>query len=343
MSADLAKDRFVTHAVTNYLNAGFQGRFAELNVLSQLSDERFSQDDLAKVQKVLSQITLWSEQLYKDECLLSASWTAPETFDAQHAIELLGSLKIQLSDLAMQAQQVLELTTFPSLEQLTLLIGAYTRHTYSRDHYIRGFIEYGTVFRIPDMAQRYEQVLELTKEELRRSSAFVGVCQNARRAAEGEGKDVSLLSKLEPGYFQVLHRSCLNLPGTFRTQVHDINQLTSPYSGGFNFSQAEFGPAESAEWQNYGFGPVQAGYWRAYSISPQEAKSWLDARVSEPAGAIEWKAFGFNSESAKPWSEAEFAPDYAAIWHKASYTPEKAKELIGKGVMEPPAKGDATS
>lgn len=329
MNIDLAKDRLVTHSITNYLNASYQGKFASLNVLSQTKHESFQDDEIAQVQQTMAKIGAWNAQLYQDECLFSAAWSSPETFDAKHALDLLEKLKPEISGLSTELVRILNLSELPSDGDIKFLLAALTRQAYSKDAYIRGFIEYGSRFGLPQMVTKYEELLPGSSSQLQRVHELL----NAFRQSD------CLVEKMEPSFFAFLHDAALNSPAVFRTHLHDINLLLSPFKGGgITFPQAEFSRAESDLWQNAGFGPVPAGYWRAYGINPEEARAWTDAKLGEAAAAAEWRNCGFDPQSAAGWAEIGFVPGYAAGWLKAGYSPQQAKEYAERGVFDPPLK-----
>jgi len=329
MNIDLAKDRLVSHSITNYLSASYQGKFAALNILSQTEHPAFNPDQISQVQQVLAKISVWTEQLYKDECLFSASWTNAETFDAKHALDLLEGLKPELVELSRELTRILGLQELPSDSEIKFLLSNIARQAYSRDSYIRGFIEYGTRFGLPQMVAKYEELLPNSTTQLQRAHELISSFRNV--GCDGK--------RATPSFFALLHEAALNLPAVFQTHLHDLNLLLSPYKGGgITFAQAGFSRDESDAWQNAGFSPVPAGYWRAYGITPEEARAWTDAKMGEPAVAADWRNFGFDPQSASLWAESGFAPGYAMLWLKASYTPEQAKEMIDRGILNPPAR-----
>ena len=326
MNIDLAKDRLITHSILNYLAASYQGWFAGLNLLSQLEHQAFSEADMTVVQQALSSINTWTAQLYQDECLFSASWQTAETFEAKHALDLLEKVKPVLLRDAAEVVRIMALQEFPLDPDVRLLLASLARHAYSRDAYVRGFIEYGERFGLAPMAEKYSELLPQTQEILGRLSELLRLYRSASLKA----------ADLERSFFLLLHESCLNLAAVFRTHVHDINQLLSPFKGGFSFGAAEFSRAEAELWQDAGFGPAPAGYWRAYEIDPEEAKAWCAAKMTEVTLVIEWRRAGFTPETAPPWFAAGFPPGYAVVWSQAGFSPEKAQAQIQAGVLEPP-------
>jgi hypothetical protein len=326
MNSDLAKDRLVTHALTNYLAAAYHGKFAALNILAQLDHPAFTEAELMATQQTLGKVFNWNSQLFKDECLFSASWTTPETFEAQNAVSLLEQLKPELYKISAESGRILALDTLPQKDELAILIAFHARHAYSRDAYVRGFMEYGEKFSRPEMVKRYEPFIPESEFELRRNNELILLLKNAKG-------DISLLPK---EYFALLFQTAVPLPSYFRSHVHDINQLLCPYKGGLSWTTAEFSKAEAEMWNTAGLGPSAAGYFRAFGMGPDEAGKWREGGVSDAMTAIEWKKGGFTPETAKPWLDEGIPPPLAFMWSQNQFSPTEAKEFISKGTFQPP-------
>ena len=326
MNIDVAKDRLITHSMLNYLAASYQGWFSSLNLLAQLEHPDFDDAEVTRIQQALNSINQWMAQLYQDECLFSASWTTAETFEAKHALDLMEKLKPDLTRVAADTVRLVELQQLPTDPEARYLLAMLGRHAYSRDAYIRGFIEYGERFGMAAMSEKYGELLPQSDELINRVNQLLRQYRSSNLH----------VAEADQGFFILLHDSCRNLGPVFRTHLHDINQLLSPFKGGFSFQAGEFSKAEADHWQNSGFGPAQAGYWRAYGVEPAEARAWCDAKIQEVAAAMDWRQCGFNAEVAAPWAEQGFPPGYALMWMKAGFTAEKAREQIAAGVLEPP-------
>jgi hypothetical protein len=328
MNNDLAKDRLITHGVTNYLAAAYQGQFSALNVLAQFEHPTFEEKGLVLVQRNLSKVHQWTAQLFEDECLLSATWTAPETFEAQDAISMLDNLKAPLYEAASSASRILALNAVPEFAELVLLLALHARHVYSRDTYIRGFIDYGNKFSLPEMIRRYEVFIPELSAEVQRNQQLIA----ALRRCQGDR------SSLPQEFFPLLFQSSVALPAFFRSHIHDINQLLSQYRGGLSWATAEFSQAEAELWGRAGIGVAAAGYFRAFGMGPEEAGKWREAGVFEAGGAVDWKRAGFGPEGAAEWINERIPPPLAFLWNRAGYTPEETRTFLEKGVSQPPPK-----
>lgn len=326
MNNDLAKDRLITHAVTNYLAAAYQGVFSQFNILSQLEHSDFSEKLLITAQKNLSKVHTWTAQLFQDECLLSASWTSAETFEAQDALAMLDQLKANLYECATAATRILSLTSVPEVSDIGELLALHARHAYSRDTYIRGFMEYGSRFSLTEMYKRYEAFLPELSYDLQRNQQLLAIFKKSNG-------DRSILPN---EFFPLLFQASVALPAFFRSHVHDINQLLSQFKGGLTWTNAEFTKAEADLWTSAGLGPAAAGYFRAFSMGPEEAGAWREAGISDATAAIDWKRGAFTPQSAAPWIAEKIPPPLAFMWSQAQYSPEEAKVFLEKGVMQPP-------
>lgn len=328
MNIDLAKDRLVTHSITNYLHASFEGKFAALNILSQLKSQEFKEDELLKVQQLLNKTHAWNEQLFHDECLFSASWTTPETFEAQNALDLLKAQKQELHPISAELARMLSLPSLPSNDEIKRLIAYFARYAFSRDNYVRGFIDYGKAFDLLDMVQRYEQFAAVTEFEVHRAQELSQMFRVAEMTIE----------KTPTEFTGLLFAACSPLPGVFRAHIHDINQLNAQFLGGLTFQNAEFSKSEAEEWQLAGFNPLNAGYWRAYGFTPDSAVPWNQVRVSDATVALEWIGLGFDAQSAEGWLLEGFPPPVAALWQRRGYQVDEALKMLQQGISDPPHK-----
>lgn len=318
------KDNFATHSITNYLSASYQGKFAYLNVLAQLSSPYFDAEKLQKTKKALEQAEKWTRELGQGMCLFSAAWTSPQTFEAELALDLLSALKPGLTNLVDQIKQILNLSDIAMQEnsdQTTLLVAAYIRFAYSREVYIKGLIEYGKFFKIPEMVQQFSENLVQATDDIRLGHAFLNSLKQPNVPTEP--------------FYAKLREESSGLPAVFRTHLHDINQLLATYRGGLTYANADFESAQGSLWEACGFTALIAGYWRAYDFSAEESSKWCALNILGPALAEEWKWAGFDPQSAHPWVQLGFTPVLAKAWNAGGFSPPEAKENMEKGVSHP--------
>lgn len=334
---DLAKDRFVTHGITSYSLSSYQGKFAYLNILSQFGHPKFVVDDVLKIQQNLSKISKWHDQLYQDECLFSASWSKAETFEAEAAIDLVAVLKPELYQLAAEISRILGLKEIPTYDELVFLTACYAWQAFSRDAYVRSFIEYANKFALIDMEEKYRQLIPLCEADTEKSQHII--FEMRKLDPDAPVKDDQRIAP-EANLLQLLFEASIPLPSTYRSHIHDINQILSQFKGGLSFATAEFTQAEADLWMDANIGPVLAGYWRAYGISIDEAREWTNIGVAEAPLAIEWRKGAFTPATCKEWIELKFMPYDAFVWKRAGYKPEEARKLLSEGVTNPPYKGE---
>jgi hypothetical protein len=323
MMSDLAKDRLATHAVTNYLVAGYQGRFTFLNVLAQLQYPNVTEEALTFVRQALDRIAFWIDELWHDRFLFAAQWTAPQTFDSRQALELLDQLK---PDLYSTANEIVRIIALPNphekFENTAFLCAAFGRFAYARENYIKGFIDFSNKFGEQQEASRYAALLPPAQEDVRLTHTLLSMIRDPNASAN-------------ENFTRGLTERCVPLIAVFRTHVHDINQLLGQFRGGMSFDKADFTVQEATAWNEIGLGPVPAGYWRANAFSPADAGGWIKYGFSIPSTASSWRVFGFTPDTARPWAQLNFAPPLARLWVQVGYSPEEAKQQNDLGITDP--------
>jgi hypothetical protein len=322
MINDSDKDLVASHGVINYLNAGYQGAFAGLNMLSRLGSSAFREGDLAQVRQALEKITAWVNDLWKGNCLFCESWTKPETFAAQKALNVLQNLRPIIGETRDTIVAILQNPDWPSnFESVKFLVAAFGQYAYSRDNYIRGFVEFAKVFNQPSMAASYGQLLAAASEEVKAAHEFLN--------------GLKVGSQPSQQFYDSLYFQSIRLPGVFATHMHDIAQLVAKYTEPMTFNLMGIDDISAGKWQQLGLGPEGSGYWQAHNMIPEEAATWLMAGIKEAAIASEWRLFGFDSQNAAPWYHRDFPAYIAAAWASEGFDPDKALELIEKGYKNP--------
>ncbi|MBX7139329.1 MAG: hypothetical protein K1X83_15255 [Oligoflexia bacterium] len=313
---DRDQDINITHAVTNYLNAGLQGRFTFLNVLSRLGNPAYNAADLEETKKRLARAIGWNKDLAKGVCVLSAAWTTPETFEAKEVLGFLADLGNEIGSLAAAtAQAISKQSQEVTNQEPSFLIAAFSRYAYSKEHYLRGFLELSKLLGNGDMANHYQALLEGAAGEVKLAHEFLSAYQKDKGASS-------------PDFGSALTYHCLKLPGTFMSQRHDVIQLVSRYSGGLTFERIGISPEQAKLWENLQASPAVAGYWEAHGIGPDEAAAWAGSGIGEADLASDWRLHGFTPQTAIPWVQEGFPAVAALGWASSGYTPQKALESI---------------
>ncbi|MBX7143646.1 MAG: hypothetical protein K1X79_04275 [Oligoflexia bacterium] len=322
MDQRLQKDIEFTHSMLNFINAAFQGRFTFYNILDQLCFQSLPIEEIERSQRVLDKVTRWKSQLFGGALLFSSAANSPESFEAQNALELLENLRPDLTALSQQCAAILGDNQTPSKpENVKLLIAAYGRFAYSREHYIKGFLELGSLMKLIDILERFNPLALPAQQDVARANELVTAYKPP--------------SQVNPQFFGYLQSLCLHLPSIFLSAIHDINLLISPYKGGISYAGLGIPAQEGKQWQDYGFSPSQAGYWRAYYMGPEEAASWMKCGFQSAQSAADWRALGIPSQVAPYWLARGFNPFQAVPWFQAGIDPDQALEHIRNGINHP--------
>lgn len=322
MDQRLQKDIEFTHSMLNFINAAFQGRFTFYNILDQLAFRSLPVEEIERSQRVLDKVSRWKGQLFNGTLLFSSSATSPESFEAQNALELLENLRPDLTTLSQQCAAILADNQTPSKpENIKLLIAAYGRFAYSREHYIKGFLELGSLMKLIDILERFNPLVAPAQQDVARANELA----TAYRPP----------SQVAPQFFGYLQSLSLHLPSIFLSAINDINQLISPYKGGLSYASLGIPAQEGKQWQDFGLSPAQAGYWRAFYMGPEEAMNWLKSGFQSAQSAADWRALGFSAQIAPYWLAKGFAPFQALPWFQAGIDPDQAIEYIKNGINHP--------
>lgn len=317
-------DKYVTHSILNYLNAAYQGSFVALNILHEFKYPDLRADTHARNAQVLEKISGWLNALWQGQVIFRANWTRAENFDAVEALDLLISAKTDLERLASDLSKVLKKPKKQS-EDIVFLVAAFAHFAYARENYVKGFIQYGEVFKLDHVSTGFGGRLPPAAEDVELSHTFY--------------ETLSTKKNLKPKQRKQLEDICESLPQAFRAQMHDIDQLVHPFKGGFSFGSAGFNSAEIDSWRKYNCGPVIAGYWRAYDMGADEAHSWFAVGISEAPLAFEWLNKGFDPLSAKAWFNAGFSPFSAGEFKSHGLSLEEAIESRKNLSRTKPVKG----
>ncbi|RMG41637.1 MAG: hypothetical protein D6719_08085 [Candidatus Dadabacteria bacterium] len=322
MALDLGPDLGASHSILNLLNAGYQGEFASLNILTQLGSPHVKAEEVEQTKERIAKITKWLADLKKGACIFSVNWTKPETFAAQEALNYLLDLRPRLLRVSYTLAAILLDENFSErTDSIHFIIASFGRFAYSRDNYIRGFIDFGETFQYPEIVEQYRPGLKQAEEDIR----IVHQVLNKYRSNPNQDK----------AFYEALFQMGVKLPGTFNTHAHDVLLLSAPYTGGLSYEKAGIPEEEAQIWQQMQIGPDIAGYWKSFDIHPNEAAEWGQAGCFDYLLVIEWKLRGFDAASAAGWIQAGFDPATARLWTKAGHTPQSAAENIEAGVLHP--------
>ena len=315
MPDQIPSETYYTHSVLGYLNASLQGRFAALNILSQLNFEGLNTQDIKDTQAIVKEVNEWLEGFWRGTNLFTTDPYGTKGEAGDKALQYLEMLRPELHAVAMRVLEILEEMQIKSRpEEVKYLIAALGRYTYSRDNYIRGYIRYGETYELPHIVENYNSHLEEASLDVERTHTFL--------------KYYKENPEPEHEFFAHLTDECVRLPTNFLTHIHDINQLIAPMQGGMNFEFIGVEKDEAAVWEKLKITPGVAGYWRAYGIDAEEAETWIKVGLEDHKLVSEWRLHGFPPEEAKKWHENGFSPEESRRLLSENYTLEGAlKEL----------------
>jgi hypothetical protein len=255
---------------------------------------------MERTRLVLEKVRRWTKQLGERECLFLSSWKQPESFDAQNALQWLKAIPPELLQIAELTRAALTNPQTPNNPQdVKLLIAAFGRYAYGKENYLKGLVEHARIFALESTYREYSAQLPAATRDIETAHALLTSFKNTATSADG--------------FLATLFEECLFLPGIFRTQAHDIDQLVARFDGEFTFDRAGFTVNEALEWQTAGYAPYQAGYWRAHYMNAKEAQAWEGVGITNPQEAFHWKVRGFDSAAAKTWMDAGYATPEQAL------------------------------
>lgn len=322
MNKDLEKDLLKTHGIINYIHAEQQGKLTYLKTLMQLG-ELVNPDEMSRNQSAADRINGWLKLLWREEPLFSHTWTKPETFDSQKALDYMDQLVADLEMLSTKIIGVLsENKDLRDPKDAALAIAAALRLAYTRDAYMRGFIDFGKRFQKSDMVIEYSGLLPSVADEIASAHTLL----NAYRQEPNQGE----------AFFSQLRYRAMALPAAFRMHVHDMLQISLPYKG-LPLDYDKFGIAEDrAElWKKLGVNPVLAGYWEAHFIHPELAAAWGASGITDFNLAGRWRLHGFEAPDAKPWIDEDITPFDALLWRTAGFSAREARTNLDQGIVDP--------
>ncbi len=316
MTSDSKKDQVASHAVVNYLYSGHQGRYAFLNALQKMESAEFAEEALEECKRLILEIRLLREQLLKGQCIISASWTSPLTFESKRAVELLTALRAELLQCASAVGLALlsrDLDKEP--DSARRLIAGLARYAYTKDHFVKSFVQFGETQKLPELVERYTNGLQGAAADL----AFAHDYLNGFLALkDGDNSE----------FMRSLVLNTIKIPGTLRAQAHEILQITAVFSGGFGFESLGLSDDLTSAWKGIGASPTLAGYWNAYEFLPEEAFEWTKNGFGAFEAALMWRFLQFTPAEARSWAERGFVPLVASQWRASGHSAESATHEI---------------
>ena len=315
-------DLLVSHRVLNYLFAGFQGEFCYSNFMREMRSPEVTDEVMDRLNLTLKQIFGWYQGLGKGDCILSASWTAPQTFESRRALDWLDSLRSPLIKAAEHIQTVIKNANQVQLtrESSRRAIAHFARFAASNHSYSKGLLDLASLLKQePDPGLRI--MFNQSLEDMGKAKAYADSFQSAGLLADD----------LMPKFLVDIKR----VPGTLLAQIHDITLLLSPYKGGETYLKSFFTQSEIAEWYQNGISLVDAGYWRAFEFNSEQAKQWIDSGIPIPGIASAWRTERFSGTEASEWAANGLTPIISRKWIAAGFKCAEALSYIKRGFADP--------
>ncbi|NMC63885.1 MAG: hypothetical protein GYA55_12045 [SAR324 cluster bacterium] len=315
MGNTFINDIYLTNSIVNFLYAGYQGAFAAQNLLSQLGYKNIDPGEISLIETKLTEIERWKEDLLKGLPIFSSTWKAPQTVASKKAFQTLSELRSDLlKTVGHIKKSLLAEDLAESKEEVKYLIAAFSRQAYSRENYVRGFIEFGESFKHQDVVDNYTKFLPQAEQGLQAAHMFLQIFQSEE--------------KPQAVFFKGLYEECIFLPGVFQAQVHDINILLNSYTEVITYEKLGIIPEHIDSWESIKVNATAAGYWQAWDFTPELAANWLEAQFNDPRSAWFWLNMGFDPGDAREWALAGFFPPAAREWRERGYSLEATLKFL---------------
>lgn len=319
---DIAKDNILTHSVLNFLRASFVGQLVFHKALTSMNSKLVDDSYVEGAHRALDKIDPWLKEVFDGMPIISASWVAPETFEAIRAFGFIKEIKQDLIWLSGQVETAISLPDLTrEQEAIRILVATLLRVANVRVNYLNGagsfYAKNKDQERVAllapqfDDARQYAQVTNVIYDTFNREGPF------------------------ETELVERLRREAELCPGDLRAQAFDALSLQNAFVKNFDYEHTELPANVYAEWKAKEIPASAAGYWYAYKFTPEETAEWAQTGLTNASLAANWKRSGFEPTKAYSWQEAGFAPAVARLWMEAGYDPQRAATFASRGVQTP--------
>lgn len=305
---------YLCHAILNTLFAGLQGRYARLNMLSKFYPTPEIDWELSITSNNIDALSLWIKELWAGHALDFSKEDSALTGPAKNALKELTELKSELITCLENSIEIIANLNKRELDhqEAVTLTSLLVQRAYSREHYIRGLIDYANYC-------NNAQESELWKQHM-------NSCFSEMTSAHTMFEELLVCDEPNNRLSEEIIEECRFLPALLTCQIHDINQISVIRNGKFEHQDIELPGCNPEQWKVAGIPPEHAGYWHAYGLTPDDVYRWIDHGFYEPSQAGCWYQYGFTPEKALEWSIQGFAPKEAATCVNAGLSkPELAK------------------
>jgi hypothetical protein len=314
--------RYFNHLVIINLKASYQGKFAELNILSRLGQGAELLDEIEHCKNMIAKIDEWHDLIKQGLLIFFSDDNSSEVLQmSNQAMQCLEYIAQDAYSLAPKVKQILASNEpHPVFAETVTLIASYGRYAYTVENFL---IEQG------EYLKATQGNIDLKFSELQTAaSEEIEMVQNFLTGAE-------VIETQNLRYYELLRFHCRILPGFFRAAQHEANLLSKSPKSFFSFKDAKFLKIEAETWEREQFNATEAGYWRSYDIGAEEARAWMQLNVSQPLEAARWTTAGFTPITAKTWIDVLFTPILALTWASAGFSPRESALFVRKGVYTP--------
>ncbi len=318
----LSPEQQYTQRCLSYLSALYQGRFAMLTILGQTGHSFFKPAEIKRTLKIIQTVYNWNDEFLKGRFLFSTTAGMGDKSFLVKCHTLVKSLAPELESIARKVKEIkINNSLKVSEADNALMLAILGRSVYSRDAYLKHQIVNSYIAGDLERLQGFARVQMDSANYIHLLNSFL----NTR-------KESGILPAEQQN--QLLFHARM-LPGTFRSYVHDINQILAWPDVELSFTKAGFLQVEAEVWQAHGFTAIEAGYWRAYEFTIEQTMHWKSFEVHTPQFAADWHYAGFTPEKAQPWIDVLLSATLALVWGGAGYTPKQARECIDQGYKFP--------
>lgn len=301
---------YICHAILNTLFAGQQGRYARFNMLSKFYPTSEIDWELSIISNNLDALTIWMKEMWGGHPLNFSGEEEKLPLPAKNSLKELNDLKQELVSCLDKSKEIIllaENNTF-GLEEAVTLTSILIQRAYSREHYIKGLIEYAKQGNNPEEAKLWENHMQSCFQEMTQAHQFFEELLLIDTPTERMQKEL-----LDEAKF---------LPALLTCQIHDINQILVMRNDKFLHKDIELPNCNPKIWEDAGIPAEHAGYWHAYGITPENVYEWIDHGFYEPSQAGCWYTYGFD-------------PKVAMKWNMHGYTPKEASTCMNAGISNP--------
>jgi hypothetical protein len=321
------KNKIYNHQILINLKSAFQGKYAELNILSQIGTNIELKDEIEHTALILQNIERWQANLNQGILVYGDDVNELDLEASKTCFQLFEYLSKELEEKAFKIKKI-QSSTEPHTpyNEIVELIANLSRFVYC----IESFLVMQKEFRINFSEKKETEDLDELIKNYRNMFLVIDEFVQASKKLDEQGER----------FYSLLKYHSRLIAGFYRAHVHECKVLMLGSRGFLSYKDANFYKAEAIEWEKFKFSATEAGYWRAYEINPGDAREWMALGMSQAIDAASWLTSGFTPLTAKQWLDVWFTPILALTWTLGGYSPREAALFVRKGIHSPAAVPD---